>query len=98
MGAIGFPIKNSSGKGAHEKKCVLFPKNVVYYKNTNCIEPPSRGLNRAQVHSKNDQGADGAMRSAEQGGARSTDAVVSVRSFPRGVDRMLTQFLKIHKE
>ena len=38
------------------------------------------------------------MRSAEQGGARSTDAVVSVQSFPRGVDRMLAQFLKIHKE
>ena len=38
------------------------------------------------------------MRFAEQGGVRSTDAVVSMRSFPRGVDRMLTQFLKIHKE
>ena len=38
------------------------------------------------------------MRSAEQGGARGTDAVVSVRSFLRGMDRMLTQFLKFHKE
>ena len=36
------------------------------------------------------------MRSAEQGGARSTDAVVSVRSFPRGWTEC-SPILKIHK-
>lgn len=74
-----------------KKSVYFFPKSWYTIKNR-CIQPPPRGLNRAQVHRKNDQGADGAKRSAEQGGARGTDAVVCVRPFPRGMDKMLSHF------
>lgn len=81
------------------KKSVYFFQKTWYTIKTQIVlEPPSRGLNRAQVHSKNDQGA--VVRCAPRNRAEraARTPLFPVRSFPRGVDRMLTQFLKIHKE